>query len=425
MSAGHDDYLLNKPVPYTLRISDELLKVTKQKLELSRYPHELEDVPDEDWTHGSKVSVVKQLAAFWKDRFDWRAQEVQINAFFHQFKVKIDTETTHGTQVIHFAHHRSNEPDAIPLLFVAGWPGSFLEARKLIEPLTSPTGESKHQAFHFVVASIPGFGPGDPPRKRAFGPATTAKAFKKVMVDVLGYDRFVTQGGDVGASITRLMALQYPQHVKAYHLNAMHVRPPAWYKNPMAIGRFIFRSYLYTPQERKNIDGMMRWQNEESGYSFVQRTKPQSLGFGLGDSPIGLLAWLMEKFHGWMDVEHYEMPVEEVLTLVMMHWMQGGTPGFRFYKASAEEVGMQQAAGETWTRANAWTSYLDTPLGYSVFLKELAKPPLDWARHVANVAFYREHDRGGHFAAVECPDLLVQDLREWFGSDIVKTAMRG
>ena len=416
-------YEINRPVPFTLKVSNDLLDLTEKKLDLARYPLELVDVAEDDWSQGAKVKEVQRLAHYWRHGFDWKAQEAAINKSFRQFKVKVDVGTGHGAIVIHFAHHRSSDADAIPILFVAGWPGSFLEARKLIQPMSSP--ESANQpSFHFVVASIPGFGPGDPPTRTAFGPTTTAKAFKQVMVDVLGYQHFVTQGGDVGASITRLMALKYPEHVRAYHLNAMPVRPPLWYKNPWAVGRFLLRSYLYSAKEQEDIAYMMHWQQEESAYSNLQRTKPQSLGFGLGDSPIGLLAWFLEKYHGWMDIDHYKISDDEILTFVMMHWMQGGTPGLRFYKASAQEPKILEAAGEKYTRANAWTTYLGTPLGYSIFPKELARPPLDWATGVANIAFYREHQKGGHFASTEQPELLVKDLRDWFGSETVKAAMK-
>lgn len=328
--------------------------------------------------------------------------------------MKIDTDT-HGPQIVHFAHHRSTTSNAIPLLFVSGWPGSFLEARKLIKPLTSPPSESI-QAFHLVVASIPGFGPGDAPSKSGFGTATTAKAFKRLMVDILGYNKFVTQGGDFGATITRLLALQYPQNVRACHHNFIPCTVPPFNKAPLAALRYSFRSMLYTPRENKNITRMHDWQATQSGYAQIQRTKPQSLGFALGDSPIGLLAWFVEKYHDWMDIAHYNMPDDEVLTFVMMHWMQGATPGLRFYQAGGLETGK-------FTRANAWKIYLGTPVGVSLFPREIAVPPVDWVKAIARVGFWREHDRGGHFPAVECPELLVEDLRDWFGGEVVRAAM--
>lgn len=321
----------------------------------------------------------------------------------------------YGQQVIHFAHQRSSRPDSLPLLFVAGWPGSFLEARKIILPLTQPADEAT-VAFHLVVASLPGFGPGDPAMKPGFGVVHTARAFKQLMVDVLGYDRFVTQGGDWGAMVTRSMAMQYPQHVRAYHCNMMFCRPPSWYKAPLRLGRLILYPLLYSASEKRSLAKMQRFLNELDGYFKVQTTKPQSLGFGLGDSPIGLLGWFVEKFHDWMDIANYTMSDDEILTFVMMHWMQGSTPGLRYYKASFNE---KDNSG----LLTLFTVYDRTPMGYSMFPEEIICPPRDWVETIANVQYFQEHTTGGHFPAVECPDALVSDIREWYSSDVVKSAM--
>ncbi|KAL8742067.1 MAG: hypothetical protein Q9184_008309 [Pyrenodesmia sp. 2 TL-2023] len=406
----------NRPIPYSLHIDDALLDLTKKKLDLARFPEEQGDIGDDDWSQGAKVKVVKRLAEYWANGYDWRAEEARINAEFNQFKVQVDIPG-YGPQVLHYAHQTSSQPNAIPLVFVQGWPGSFLEARKIIQPLTNPPNPST-QAFHVIVPSIPGFGPGDPPAKSGFGPMLTARAFKILMVDVLGYKRFVTQGGDWGSMITRSMAMQYPKHVRACHYNFFPCGPPPWYKAPLTMGRLILSSYLYTNRELDSIKNMQYYQKEQGGYLKQQSTRPQSLGFGLGDSPIGLLGWLVEKFHEWMDVANYTMPDDEVLTFVMMHWMQGATPGLRYYKMAFAEEG-EFSIRETFAR------YFDVPTGLSHFPKEFAMPPHDWVAWVANVQFRREHDRGGHFAAVECPELLVQDLRDWFSSETVKKAMQG
>ncbi|KAL8675463.1 MAG: hypothetical protein Q9168_000164 [Polycauliona sp. 1 TL-2023] len=404
----------NKPVPYQLHVSDDLLDLTKQKLQLARFPDEQTDVGDDDWSQGAKVKVVKRLAEYWSNGYDWRAEEARINADFNQFKVKVDLPD-YGPQVLHYAHQLSPRSDAIPLLFVQGWPGSFLEARKIIEPLTNPPDASS-QAFHVIAPSIPGFGPGDAPTKSGFGPKLTAHAFTKLMVDVLGYKRFVTQGGDWGAFITRSMALMYPQHVRACHYNMFPCRFPPWYKAPLTLGRLILSSYLYTTTELNNLKIMKHYFKEQGGYMRIQSTRPQTLGFGLGDSPIGLLGWLVEKFHEWMDVSHYEMPDDEIITFVMMHWIQGATPGLRYYRMGFNEEG---EAG----MMQVFQGYLDTPIGLSHFPNEVMMPPYDWVSAVANEQFRREHDRGGHFAAVECPELVVKDLRDWFASEVVRKAM--
>ena len=244
----------------------------------------------------------------------------------------------------------------------------------------------------------------------------TAKAFKILMVDILGYSKFVTHGSDWGVTISRSLAMQYPQHLKAYHCTFIVCAPPAWYKAPLTIGRLILKSYLYTKREKQELEKLQRFVKEGDGYMKLQMTRPQSLGFGLGDSPIGLLGWFVEKFHEWMDVANYTMSDDEVLTFVMMHWMQGATPGLRYYKAAWQESGPTNVT-------NAFTTYLATPLGISSFPKEIAVLPVDWMQAVANVQFWKDHDKGGHFAAVECPDALVADLREWFGGEVVKRAL--
>lgn len=416
MPPTHSDaeYELNKPISYNIHIDDHLLSLTKQKLQLARYPEEQSDIGDDDWSQGAKVKVVQRLANYWQDGYNWRAEEAKINQELKQYKVKIIVPD-YGQQILHFAHHPSSSTTAIPLLFVQGWPGSFLEARKVINSLTTPSSPEK-QAFHVIVPSIPGFGPGDAPKKSGFGPVTTARAFKILMVDVLGYNKFVTQGGDWGSFITRSLAMQYPQHVKAYHCNFIPCGPPAWYKAPLTMGRLILNPYLYTKREKQGLENLQYYMKEGNGYLKQQTTRPQSLGFGLGDSPIGLLGWFVEKFHEWMDVENYTMPDDEILTFVMMHWMQGATPGLRYYKSAYQE-------SESMSTKNSFTKYLATPLGVSNFPREIGIPPKDWIQAIANVQFYKEHETGGHFPAVECPNALVADLREWFGGDVVKRAL--
>ncbi|KAK3176725.1 hypothetical protein OEA41_008050 [Lepraria neglecta] len=407
---------LNTPIPYKLHIDEELLANTKQKLQLARYPEEQTDIRDDDWNQGAKVKVVKRLADYWKDDYDWRAEEAKINQEFEQYTVKVDIPD-YGPQVLHYVHARSSSPTAIPLIFVHGWPGSFLETRKILKPLTSPSNP-KDQAFHLIVPSLPGYGPGPAPQKSGFGPVTSAKAFKLLMVDVLGYDKFVTQGGDWGAFVTRSLTMQYPQHVRACHTNFVPCGPPAWYKAPLTLGRLVLNSWLYTAREKQGLEMMQYYLREQNGYLKQQTTRPQSLGFGLGDSPIGLLGWLVEKYHEWMDVAHYTQPDDEVLAFVMMHWMTGATPALRFYKAAFQEKGPSCVE-------NAFTTYLGTPLGFSAFPREIASPPTDWIRPVCNLQWHREHDEGGHFPSVECPEKLVGDLREWFGGEVVRKAIEG
>ena len=181
------------------------------------------------------------------------------------------------------------------------------------------------------------------------------------------------------------------------------------------MARLILNSWIYSVADRNALERLQYYQKEQDGYLKQQSTRPQSLGFGLGDSPIGLLGWFVEKYHEWMDVKHYQMPADETLAFVMMHWMQGATPGLRFYKAAFTEQDPSSVK-------KAFTVYTDNPAGVSHFLAELLSPR-DWVTTVVNVQFWKDHDTGGHFPSVECPEKLVEDIREFFSLDVVKSAM--
>lgn len=243
----------------------------------------------------------------------------------------------------------------------------------------------------------------------------TARAFNQLMVNVLGYERYLTHGGDWGAFISNSLAIQYPQHMRAQHLTFIPCAPPPWYKYPLAMGRLILNSYLYSAADKKALDRLQYYLKEQNGYLKVQSTRPQSLGFGLGDSPIGLLGWLLEKYHEWMDVEHYDMPADETLAFVMMHWMQGATPGLRYYKAAYSEKDPSCVK-------KAFTLYTSTPTGVSHFPMEMTSPR-EWVAAVVNIQFWKDHDTGGHFPSVECPEKLVEDIRDFFSLNVVKSAM--
>ena len=243
----------------------------------------------------------------------------------------------------------------------------------------------------------------------------TARAFNLLMVDVLGYKRYLTHGGDWGAIITRSMAMQYPQHLRAQHLTFVPCGPPPWYKYPLVMGRLILNSYLYSAADKKSLDRLQYFLKEQSGYLKQQSTRPQSLGFGLEDSPLGLLGWLVEKYHEWIDVKHYSMPADEMLSFVMMHWMQGATPGLRYYKAAYDEK-------DPSCMEKVFTVYTSTPTGISRFPLDFVSPK-DWVAAVVNIQFWRDHETGGHFPSVECPEKLVEDLREFFSLEVVRLAM--
>ena len=269
----------------------------------------------------------------------------------------------HGDLVLHFVHKKSGSPSAIPLLFCHGWPGSFLESRYILDPLASPS-KSQGPAFDVVVPSIPGFGFSPAPIKGGVGPTIVARAYKLLMVDVLKYDKgFVTQGGDFGSFISRSIAIQYPQLVIAQHLNMFPVPPPTPVSAPLAYIRWCLSPLTYSDFEKKSLEIRRNFELDQSGYLEQQKTRPQTLGFALGDSPLGLLAWFVEKFHDWVDVEgNAYLSDADTLDLVMMHWIQGATPGLRFYREAF--WGGKRDADET------FETYVRVPTGVSMYAKE-------------------------------------------------------
>ncbi|PYI09798.1 putative hydrolases or acyltransferase [Aspergillus sclerotiicarbonarius CBS 121057] len=408
------DLKFNTPIPYTIHVDRELLDITKQKLALARYPEEQTDFGPDNWTQGAKVERVKHLAEFWREGYDWDEEERRLNTIFNHFLVKVDVPG-YGPIVLHYTHTTSSFPNAIPLLFCHGWPGSFVEASRVIKPLTEPENET-NAAFHFIAPSIPGFGFSPAPTKSGLGPNAVARAFKTLMTDVLGYEKFVTQGGDFGSFITRSMAMQYPGVIRAQHLNMFPVAPPSLWTAPGAYLRWCLSGIMYSEFEREAVRRRAGFEMDGSGYLEMQRTRPQTVGFGLGDSPVGVLAWVVEKVHEWVDVGE-AVGDGDVITLVMMHWVQGVVPGLRFYR---EAFGDGRREAE-----RAFEGYVGVPTGVSMFAKEQLHCPRDWAARVANIQFWREYDRGGHFSSLERPDLFVKDLSEFFSSEVVLESFYG
>ncbi|KAL3459146.1 Alpha/Beta hydrolase protein [Aspergillus heterothallicus] len=406
------DLKFNIPVPYDIHVDRELLDVTKQKLALARYPEEQTDFGEDNWAQGAKVSRVKQLAEFWQNGYNWEEEETRLNAAFNHFLVKLDVPG-YGPLVLHFTHTRSSSPSAIPLLFSHGWPGSFVEAIRVVRPLTEPESTTD-PAFHFVAPSIPGFGFSPAPTKSGVGPNVVARAYKILMTEVLGYPTFVTQGGDFGSFITRSLAIQYPDIIRAQHLNMFPVPPPTLSSAPLAYLRWCLSTITYSDFEREALRIRTNFEVDQSGYLEQQKTRPQTLGFALGDSPIGLLAWFVEKFHDWADV-HEAFSDTDIITLVMMHWVQGVTPGLRFYR-EAFGRGMREAE-------RTFEVYVSVPTGVSMYAKEQLHCPRDWAAQAANIQYWKEHEQGGHFSSLERPDLFVQDLRAFFSLPSVVKAI--
>ncbi|KAL8925400.1 MAG: hypothetical protein Q9208_003492 [Pyrenodesmia sp. 3 TL-2023] len=381
--------------PFTVCVPDSSLERLSQKLSLANLPDELEEA---EWDYGAPLADIKRLISYWQEKYDWRKAEAQINEL-PNFKTPIEVDGF-GSLDIHFVHQKSPVEGAIPLLFAHGWPGSFLEVQKILPLLTSTTAPS----FHVVAPSHPNFGFSSGVTKRGFSLPQYAETCHKLMVK-LGYPQYVTQGGDWGCMITRIMSLMYPNNVRAAHINMVRGHQPTLFSNPL-----LYLQHKFTPYNAREKGAAERnnwFAKEGRGYREEQATKPQTLGYSLSDSPVGLLAWIYEKLHDWTD--NYPWTEDEILTWVSIYWHStaGLAASLRIYYESAHDVQFGRGYTEHYIPK--------VPLGLSHFPRELTVVPKTWGRTMGPVVFESERDHGGHFAAHECPEKLVEDLRKMFG----------
>ncbi|GAW09162.1 epoxide hydrolase [Lentinula edodes] len=375
---------------FKIAVSSTDLSALKSRIESATFPDELDDA---GWAYGVPLTDMKRLVARWRDGFDWRQEELKLNNELPQFTQDIEVDGF-GSLNVHYVHKKSDRGAGIPLLFVHGWPGSFLESRKIIPLLTKGSGDSQCPVFDVVAISLPGFGFSEAPKKKGFSLSQYVEVSHKLMI-ALGYTEYVTQGGDLGSRVTAGIARRYGgMHSKAWHTNVLFSMPPE-NDDPSS----------YTASEKEGLARWQEFQRSGSGYFQLHSTKPQTLGYSLADSPVGLLAWIYEKLVSWSD--NYPWTDDEVLTWVSIYWFSRAGPAasIRFYYEVAHSG---QALG---TKSSPPT----IPMGCSLFPKELIRIPKSWYPGVGDVVFEAEHDKGGHFAAHEQPELLVGDLRKMFG----------
>ncbi len=378
----------SQPQPFSLHIPDAAISDLQQRLSRTRFP---DQAPGEPWAYGTDVAYMTTLVEYWRDRFDWSAQEARLNAF-PQYKVGL-----HGID-LHFLHVPGEGPNPHPLLLSHGWPGSVFEFLELIPRLTDPGrfGGDPADAFTVVAPSLPGYGLSFTPGQPRFGVEAIADCFAALMSEVLGYRRFGAQGGDWGSFVTARLGYAYPERLSAIHLNMMPVRrDPQMLSNP-------------TPEESRFLDELQFWLKEETGYQWIQGTRPQTLAFALTDSPAGLAAWIVEKFRAWSDCGGDIEAVfsrDHLLANISLYWFTGAI-GSSFWPYYARMHGPWPIpAGETVT----------VPTGYCEFPREILKPPRSVAeRTFTNLERWSVMERGGHFAAMEQPDALAQEVRALF-----------
>lgn len=358
----------------------------RERLARTRFPDEL---PGVGWDYGVPLNYAKELAEYWRTSYDWRAHEARLNEF-PQFTTEIDGQN------VHFLHVRSPEPDALPLILTHGWPGSIVEFLDVIGPLTDPRdhGGDPANAFHLVVPSIPGFGFSGPTREAGWGVQRVAGAWVELM-GRLGYERYGAHGGDFGAQISRELGVTDADRVVGVHLTEI-----------LSASLSSEDADFSDERERKSVEAGYRYEYELSGYMWVQSQRPQTLAYGLADSPVGQLAWIVEKFKDWTDsAEAPEDAVDrdQMLTNVMLYWLTNtANSSARIYREGAESFGRDEQLSIA-------------PTGVAVPPRNISVPIRRLAERTNNIVHWSELPRGGHFPAMEVPDLLVGDVREFFG----------
>ena len=375
--------------PFTIAVENSVLDDLRQRLADTRWPDE---IPNTGWDYGSNLTYIKELVDYWRTDFDWRAQEAKLNAFNH-FKSEVD-----GLD-IHFIHEKGKGPNPIPLIITHGWPSCFFEMTKIIPLLADPAsyGGDAADSFDVVAPSLPGFGFSDHAQDRGMEIQRVAGMWNKLMSQNLGYPKFGAQGGDIGSGVTARLGFAHSDTLYGIHLTS--ITRPTPYLGP--------GSKPVTDAEQALITQRDKWFRDEGGYNHIQGTKPQTLAYGLNDSPVGLAAWIVEKYRTWSDcggdVEK-SYTKDELLTIVTIYWVtQTISSSTRMYFENQKHL---------WTMEK--DQKVPTPAGMAMFPQEISKPPREWGERSYHVRRWTEMASGGHFAALEEPQLLAEEVRAFF-----------
>ena len=371
---------------FHIRMDESMLEDLRLRLSMTRFPDQIHGA---GWEYGTPVAYVRELVRYWRDEYNWRAQEAELNELDH-FRTRIDD------QQIHFVHERSRHADALPLLIVHGWPGSIVEFLDVIPRLTDPEahGGRAEDAFHVVAPSLPGYGFSEPPRAPGWDIRRVAQAFVELM-QRLGYTRYGAQGGDWGAQIATRLATLDPEHLAGLHLNMPIAAPPA---EPLPV----------TEEEQAGLAAMAAFQRDEGAYAQLQGTRPDTLGVALNDSPAGLLSWIVEKFRTWSDCDGDPencFTRDQLITNVMLYWVtETFASSARLYWETMHSGALKDPP-----------EFVGVPTGVARYPKEaVLRFPRSWVEQRYNVTRWAVMPRGGHFAAMEQPELFVDDLRAFF-----------
>ena len=390
MTAGEDASL---PIePFTIRVEDRVLSDLRARIRATRWP---DQIPGVGWEQGTDLHYLRQMLAYWADEFDWRVQERKLNEY-HHFRASFDGIS------IHFVHERARRGAGIPLILTHGWPSSFIEYLPLVPLLTDPRAHGlEGPAFDVVIPSLPGYGFSQRPARTGVNYRYVAGLWHRLMQG-LGYQRYGTGGNDFGAGVATLMALDNPEPLLGVHLSHLEFRPYIGPGSPPLSER----EEAYLVQAR-------RWVESETGYQAIQSTKPQTLAYGLNDSPAGLAAWILEKWRSWTDNKgdlNAYLSRDFLLTNIMIYWAtQTIAPSIRDYLDNRQ-----------FSVAPGPADYVSVPTGVALFRNLLVaegEPPREWAERLYNVRRWTAMPRGGHFAPAEQPELLARDIASFFAHD--------
>jgi microsomal epoxide hydrolase len=385
----------DKISPFRIDVAEDVLGDLRQRLENTRWSYQVQGTT---WDAGTDYRYLKELVAYWQDTYDWRRHEAALNRFAHY-------KTVVGDIGIHFIHERGKGPNPFPLILTHGYPDSFYRFVKIIPMLTDPAsfGGQAEDAFDVVVPDLPGYGFSDRPPE--VGTVFRVNdLWAQLMTDILGYEHFGAHGGDWGSTITEQLARSHADSVVAIHLT------------DVPFGHILQKPQDPSPAEKKLFTHNEDWLQKEGAYALIQSSKPQSLAQGLNDSPSGLAAWLVEKFRAWSDCGgdiESRFTKDELLTQIMIYWATSSIgPAFLTYYDFAN------ASALTWIKEGMkkWAGSSKVPAAFALFPADISRPPREWADRFFNVRRWTEMPRGGHFAAMEEPELLAEDIRTWFRS---------
>jgi pimeloyl-ACP methyl ester carboxylesterase len=384
--------MANRVEPFRVAVPAAALDDLRERLARTRLPDE---IPDSGWEYGTNLAYLRELLEYWRTSYDWPTHQAALNRF-KQFQADVD-----GLK-IHFIHEPGRGPNPKPLLILHGWPGSVYEFMEIIPMLTDPGahGGDPRDSFTLVVPSLPGYGFSGRPQARGMNVQAMADIFFKLMVGVLGYHRFAVQGGDWGAAIASRLGEVYRTSLYGIHVNMIAIGPAEGRSAPDL-----------APEEKVFLGDIDKFRRGETGYQWIQGTKPQTLAYALNDSPAGLCAWMVEKFRSWSDCHgdiEASFTKDQLLTNVTIYWLtQTAGSSIRLY---------YEARHHPW-RLTPGTR-IETPTAVAVFPAELVRPPRRWAERIYNVRRWTVMPAGGHFAAMEQPALLADDIRAFFRETI-------